>query len=1108
MNMKKRLLAVMGMSLLLGSGSLAQAANGDSQATSIQPGVLWEDTEGEVIQAHGGSIQRMEEGTGEGQVAQDLDGDGEITEGKAVWLWYGEDKTHNTRPVDGVKCYSSTDLVSWKDHGTVLYLQNQVYPVKLGEEESKLVYSPENLEQIKDWGRQEGPPEGVSQEAFDEVKNFLRAYVTEFEKAPTSAEDTSWKARSYDETPMETTDLTEPNGALMKTTRLALAFQILYGRYSVAERPKMIYNSSTKKFVIAYHADGPLYDNSDLVAWYKAGNPEATNTGSRYSRALIGFAESETPFGPFKLVNATRMNWVEGLNDNRKGESRDMTVFVDKGEDRNGDGIEDAYAVYSSEMNAKLYVSLLNGDYTGPAKQGSEAVLGADFQIRVLSDDNREAPTVFKHGEYYYMLTSGTDGWNSTKVTYYRARDMFGPWEGLDNPCIGEDNAKGFDSQPTYVFEVDAEKGQYIYMGDRWNASNLTDSRYVWLPIQLYGDNTLALKDYEEWTPWDGGLYRGYKLLEEAPHTASYVGKLPVGLPDTVRVLTPEGKETETAVSWELDTKLFDTPYEKVTVTGNGAEEGLRVEASVEVVPKHLIYFVSAGTGTGYFNGNTQAAVSAPYEAVAKLVKDLYNKTSDALYSEESGWGHLADANTYKVSATVDNGDRPDAYISREKYLVGLRDKSNAAAPMAYRFTLEAGTYTLTAGYHEFYGSNRKRDMQPSVVWTDGEGKEQVVKGELIQLRSADQTGTISFTLEDRSVVEYRLSYVSGEKPMYSWLAVEQTGGYVLDKDSLESMVSQAEEKIAWEYTAESYGKLTEALEAAREALKDEAALQEEIDEAKKALEEALLGLKPIPPAPSIDKSALETVIAEAQGLDEGAYTAQSYAALAEALKRAREIAADGSSAQEAVDSAVSAVRSAIAGLKKAAPAPAETKVQLEAPAVKSLKSTAAKKGVQVKITISRVNGADTYTVYRKVGKKVTVVGTTRGTSVLDKSPVSGKKASYYAAASSVDIKYTDSGAGKAKTIKLPRNTANVRAKKAGNYVTVKFSGVKGAKGYLIYRSTKKNGTFTKLTKKPIKKLQYTDKKAKAGKNYYYKVVTYGKNRTYSTGKVSGKIKR
>lgn len=73
--------------------------------------------------------------------------------------------------------------------------------------------------------------------------------------------------------------------------------------------------------------------------------------------------------------------------------------------------------------------------------------------------------------------------------------------------------------------------------------------------------------------------------------------------------------------------------------------------------------------------------------------------------------------------------------------------------------------------------------------------------------------------------------------------------------------------------------------------------------------------------------------------------------------------------------------------------------------------------------------------------------------------------------------------------------------------VKVTFQKVKKAKGYLIYRSAKKKGPYVKLTKKPVKKLAYVDKKVKAKKTYYYKVVTYGSGKTYSAGKTSKKIK-
>ena len=66
------------------------------------PGKVWLDTNGNRIQAHGGSIMYID----------------------GVYYWYGENK-EKTDGVNGiwhwgVKCYSSTDLYSWEDRGIII----------------------------------------------------------------------------------------------------------------------------------------------------------------------------------------------------------------------------------------------------------------------------------------------------------------------------------------------------------------------------------------------------------------------------------------------------------------------------------------------------------------------------------------------------------------------------------------------------------------------------------------------------------------------------------------------------------------------------------------------------------------------------------------------------------------------------------------------------------------------------------------------------------------------------------------------------------------------------------------------------------------------------
>ena len=69
---------------------------------SIRPGQVWLDTNGERIQAHGGSV-RYEDG---------------------IFYWYGENKDHTTGRDDtwhwGIRCYSSRDLYNWEDLGLII----------------------------------------------------------------------------------------------------------------------------------------------------------------------------------------------------------------------------------------------------------------------------------------------------------------------------------------------------------------------------------------------------------------------------------------------------------------------------------------------------------------------------------------------------------------------------------------------------------------------------------------------------------------------------------------------------------------------------------------------------------------------------------------------------------------------------------------------------------------------------------------------------------------------------------------------------------------------------------------------------------------------------
>lgn len=79
---------------------------------------------------------------------------------------------------------------------------------------------------------------------------------------------------------------------------------------------------------------------------------------------------------------------------------------------------------------------------------------------------------------------------------------------------------------------------------------------------------------------------------------------------------------------------------------------------------------------------------------------------------------------------------------------------------------------------------------------------------------------------------------------------------------------------------------------------------------------------------------------------------------------------------------------------------------------------------------------------------------------------------------------------------KLP-GKVSLKVKSGKRKAVLSWKKTSKAKGYVVYRSTKKNGTYKKIrTLKSAKTLKYTNTKLKKGRTYYYKVCAYN-----STGK-------
>lgn len=248
----------------------------------------------------------------------------------------------------------------------------------------------------------------------------------------------------------------------------------------VIERPKMIYNKKTGKYVIWFHADGRF-----------AGSRED------YGKAKAGVAVGDSPTGAFRLLGSYKLNYHNDPNGDygfdgweKRGSVRDMNLFLD------GD---DAYVIYSSEGNRTTFVSKLNDEYTGLATDREKAVEGRDF-TRNFVGEYREAHAMFRYKDKYYMINSGCTGWSPNAARYAVADHPMGPWTDMGDPCADEGGGTTYDSQSTCVITLDEERGHFIYMGDRWNEGDLGGSGYIWLPLEFTKKGEILLRRRENWT--------------------------------------------------------------------------------------------------------------------------------------------------------------------------------------------------------------------------------------------------------------------------------------------------------------------------------------------------------------------------------------------------------------------------------------------------------------------------------------------------------------------------------------------------------------------------------------------------------------------------------
>lgn len=265
-------------------------------------------------------------------------------------------------------------------------------------------------------------------------------------------------------------------------------------RGCIMERPKVLWNERTRRFVMLFHLE---------------------LKGRGYEAARVAFAESESPTGPFRFVRSARLHaqtwplnmsaadieaakqtdasaWKEWWTPEWRAEvekgmylwrdfesgqmSRDQTVFTDN------DGR--AYHITSSQENLTLLISELTDDYLGFTGR----------YVMVAPGGQNEAPCLFRQGDDYWLICSGCTGWAPNEARMFTSKSIWGPWTQLPSPFQGVATGffnmpanKTFGAQGNFVTRLN---GQLLFMADIWNPRHLARSLHIWLPIHFNDEGT------------------------------------------------------------------------------------------------------------------------------------------------------------------------------------------------------------------------------------------------------------------------------------------------------------------------------------------------------------------------------------------------------------------------------------------------------------------------------------------------------------------------------------------------------------------------------------------------------------------------------------------
>ena len=302
-----------------------------------------------------------------------------------------------------------------------------------------------------------------------------------------------------------------------------------------------------------------------------------------------------------------------------------------------------------------------------------------------------------------------------------------------------------------------------------------------------------------------------------------------------------------------------------------------------------------------------QYVVDSYEQALVDAINGLETKSLNDLYYVDSS------TMTATASSYQKDGSNPSNVLDGNKNTMWHTDWNETSMPHWIQLELKE---PMTINGLEYTprqsGSNGNLTDYTVKVSTDGEHFEDVVTG---QLPNNANTKMIEFNPVNAKYVRLVYNKAANNNGSAAELRV-RLANIEADVDGLRVAVDEAKAHVATldpaAYTEDSWNHLMDTIDAAETLLAAENPDANDVAQMIYDLDKALSGLRLV-----TDKDALNATIDQAEGLDEGAYTADSWAALQEKLAAAKEVVADADATQLQVTQADDALQAAIDALVK-----------------------------------------------------------------------------------------------------------------------------------------------------------------------------------------------